>query len=93
MLFVIYKGKGPYEDLNDHRGVVLLDICSKLCCKLIQTRLAALAEQVCTESELGFRKGRSCTDGTFLLRRLVQEWTCSSPTPGTTERSNLFLLF
>ena len=46
VLFVIFKGKGNYQDLHNHRGVVLLDICSKLCCKLIQSRLASLAERV-----------------------------------------------
>ena len=74
ILFILWKGKGDPQDLNTHRGVVLLDVISKVVWKLITSRLASLAEHVCGESELAYRKGRGCSDGLFTIRRLLQEW-------------------
>lgn len=55
--------------------------------------LAALAEKVRAESELGFRRGRGCSDGIFFLRRLVEEWSHSAPLQHEPTESNLFILF
>ena len=74
ILFILWKGKGDPQDLNTHRGVVLLDVISKVVWKLITSRLASLAEHVCGECELAYRKGRGCSDGLFTIRRLLQEW-------------------
>ena len=93
ILFILWKGKGDPQDLNTHRGVVLLDVISKVVCKLVTSRLATLAEHVCGESELAYRKGRGCSDGLFTLRRLLQEWRGTFPHGQPAEDSQLYILF
>ena len=92
-MFILWKGKGDLQDLNTHRGVVLLDVISKVVCKLVTSRLATLAEHVCGESELAYRKGRGCSDGLFTLRRLLQEWRGTFPHGQPAEDSQLYILF
>eukprot|EP00435_Cladocopium_sp_Y103_P063737 s465_g25.t1 len=92
LLFSFWKGKGMFTDLNNHRGVVLLDILSKVVSRLLADRLALVADKCCTETEFAYRKGHSGTDASFLLRRLVQEW-CSSRSTAANGEPSLYILF
>lgn len=97
VLYPIYKGKGEYNDLHNWRGVVLLDIFSKLTSRILNGKLIALAERVCSDSESGFRPGRGVADATFLLRRCMTEWRQSFPLANSSAdpelTDSLFLLF
>jgi len=44
----------------------------KVYARILLRRLAVFAENALSESQNGFRKGRSCTDAIFTLRRLVE---------------------
>ena len=79
LLFSLYKGKGDRSDLSNYRGIVLLDVVSKLVSRVINSRLVWVVEQVCGETENGYRKNRGTTDCTFLLRRLLESWRRSRP--------------
>ena len=92
LLFSIWKGRGLISDLDGHRGVVLLDVLNKVVCKMLASRLSELAEKHCAESETGYRRGRSCTDSLFMMRRLFQEWSGSRPTQAAASPS-LYVLF
>ena len=40
VLVPIFKHKGDFSDLNNHRGIVLLDVLSKLVCRVLNDRFA-----------------------------------------------------
>ena len=92
LLFSLYKGKGDRSDLSNYRGIVLLDVVSKLVSRVINSRLVWVVEQVCGETENGYRKNRGTTDCTFLLRRLLESWRRSRPLAPEGSQ-DLFLLF
>lgn len=92
LLFSFWKGKGDFRDLQQHRGIVILDTLSKVASRMVANRLSQVAEQLCTDTETAYRKGRGCADSYFLLRRLLQEWTSSRPTPQA-PASQLYILF
>lgn len=95
ILFPLYKGKGDYDLLDNWRGIVLLDIFSKLVSRILNARLLVLADLVCSDNELGYRKDRGTVDACFLLRRLMESWRTTDPvTPVAPDSSDsLYLLF
>ena len=66
--------KGDLSRFDNWRGISLLDVVGKLVGRVLQSRLQRLAEKVLPESQCGFRRGRSCTDGTFCIRQLVEKF-------------------
>ena len=54
-----------------------------------------MVDVVCTDTEVGFRKGRGTADATFLVRRLLESWRRSQPAGPAPppEDDPLFLLF
>ena len=41
--------------------------------RVVQQRLQRLAERELPDSQCGFRKGRGCTDMTFVVRQLAEK--------------------
>ena len=68
----LYKGKGRPDECDNYRGIMLLSVPGKVYARILLRRLAVFAENALSESQNGFRKGRSCTDAIFTLRRLVE---------------------
>ena len=64
--------KGDLSSCDNWRGISLLDVVGKLIASILQRRLQVLAEEILTESQCGFRKGRSCSDMVFTMRQLVE---------------------
>ena len=95
ILVPIFKGKGDFDDLGNHRGIVLLDVLSKLVSRVLNERLLPVVERVCTETEFGFRRGRGVADAVFTLRRLLEVWGRTRPLAGEppAEHDCLNLLF
>ena len=73
LIVPIYKNKGDHRDCNNYRGISLLAIAGKIMAKVIQSRLAQLAEEVLTESQCGFRRERSTIDMIFSLRQIQEK--------------------
>ena len=46
----IFKNKGDHRDCNNYRGISLLAVAGKIMAKILQSRLAKLAEEVLTEA-------------------------------------------
>ena len=92
---IFLKGKGDFQDLNNHRGIVLLDILSKMVSRVLTERLLPVVERMCTASEMGFRRGQGTTDAVFTLRRLFEVWGHTRPLPGgpPPEDDYLYVLF
>ena len=69
----LFKNKGERSDCNNHRGISLLSVIGKVFEKVILIRLLKLAERVHSESQCGFRAGRSTTDMVFSLCQLQEK--------------------
>ena len=63
---MLYKGKGSKDELDNWRGIMLLDVAAKIVCAIISNRLAkyiqTLEEQNCFKCECG------TIDGLFGLK-------------------------
>ena len=72
-IIAIYKRKGDKAECGNSRGISLLSIGGKVYARLLLLRLIEhVSENVLPESQCGFRRERSTTDMTFVLR-LIQE--------------------
>lgn len=68
----IFK-KGNRKDLNNYRGICLLNTSYKLFSKIITRRLNKITEVLLKENQYGFRNGRSCADCVFIMKQLIQK--------------------
>ena len=65
--------KGDLTNCDNWRGICLLDIIGKVVARILQERLQNLAMEELSESQCGFRKGRSCADMIFVVRQLIEK--------------------
>ena len=68
----IFK-KGDNKNPNNYRGITVLSCLGKLFTRLMNNRLSKWAESEnrITNSQYGFRKGKSTTDCVFILKGLI----------------------
>ena len=64
--------KGNLSSSNNWRGIALLEVVRKVA-RVIQGRLQRLVERELPDSQCGYRKSRSCTDMTFVVRQLREK--------------------
>ena len=64
--------KGDLHDLNNWRGIMLLDAASKLVSMIIANRLDRVLKEEGLEAQNGFTGGRGCSDGSFSLRQALK---------------------
>ena len=72
-IVTLYKNKGDRSDCNGYRGIFLLNIVGKVFARVILARLQVLAARVYSESQCGFRAGRSTIDMIFSVRQLQEK--------------------
>ena len=73
-IVVIYKRKGDKAECGNSRGISLLSIGGKVYARLLLLRLIEhISENVLPESQCGFRKDRSTSDMTFVLRQIQEK--------------------
>ena len=70
----IFKTKDKM-DLANYRGISLLSLAGKVFCTIIQTCIQQKTEETLSESQTGFRAGRSTVDQLFSLRQLAEKFT------------------
>ena len=75
MIFPLHK-KGSKYEVNNYRGVSLMDVCGKLFTAVLNNRLKEFVEcmKMIPESQCGFRKGYSTVDDIFTLQSLVEKY-------------------
>ena len=63
------------NDVNNYRGITLVSCFSKIFTGVLNNRLTQWAESnnVLSDSQFGFRKGRSTTDAIFVLNGIIQK--------------------
>lgn len=64
--------KGDRRDLKNYRGISIHNTCYEMYSKILNVKLQTCSKQFMTETQNGFRKGRSCTDVTFCLISLIE---------------------
>ena len=67
--------KGDFDKPDNYRGISLLSILSKVFTGVLNQRLNKWVEEndILTEAQAGFRKGRSTTDHIFTLSALIEK--------------------
>ena len=66
--------KGPVNDPNNYRGIALLSTGGKLFGRVLARRLMQfVVPQVVSESQCGYRPGRSTEDLIFVMRQLFEK--------------------
>lgn len=75
LIHTIYKKKGSPQDPKSYRGVALLSHLGKIFTKILNKRLVSWLEtnNKLSDHQNGFRKGRSCIDGCFILDTLISD--------------------
>jgi hypothetical protein len=68
----IFK-KGDRREPKNYRGISILNTCDTIHSKILNMKLQNYSEEFMTETQNGFRKGRSCTDPTFCLKLLIEK--------------------
>ena len=70
----LYKRKGNRQVCDNHRGISLLSIASKILARVLLNRLIVHLEQgLLPESQCGFRKERGTIDMVFAARQLQEK--------------------
>ncbi len=65
--------KGDLHDLNNWRGIMLLDAVAKLLSTLCDRRLGRITDEEAMESQNGFTSGRGGTDAQFCLNQVLKK--------------------
>ena len=65
------KQKGSMKDLNNHRGVFIVNISSLIFEKLLKNRISLILNKNMSQFQTGGVKGKGVTDNLFILRGIV----------------------
>ena len=68
-----WKKKGSKKDCSTYRGISLLSHMAKMYANILEQRTRYKVEHLLSEAQVGFRKGRGCTDTIFALRQLSEK--------------------
>ena len=70
----LFKKNDP-NDVNNYRGITLVSCFSKIFTGILNNRLKNWAKNnsIISDSQFGFRKGRSTTDACFVLNAIIQK--------------------
>jgi len=63
--------KGDRMDLDNYRGITLMDVVGKVFSGILRDRLERFYEGKIVEEQAGFRKGRGCADQGYTLAQVV----------------------
>ena len=65
--------KGDKKNLDNYRGISLLNTGCKFFSSIIKNKLKTYYEKILGEEQNGFRKGCSCCDGYFTMKLLIEK--------------------
>ena len=70
----LYKGKGDVHECGNSRGISLLSVVGKVYGRILINRIRDKTERAIAEVQGGFRRGRGCTDQTFIVRQICEKY-------------------
>ena len=70
----LYKGKGDVHDCSNFRGISLLSVVGKVYGRVLMNRIKDRTENVISEVQSGFRRGRGCIDQVFAVRQICEKY-------------------
>ena len=79
-LLIKLPKKGDLSYCKNWRGIMLLNMASKVFCRVILERIKIALDEKLREDQVGFRAGRSCTEQIATLRIIIEqsiEWQSS----------------
>ena len=88
ILIPLYKRKGALKDWNNWRGIVLLNIASKIHALLHNRALTDLSDRLVPETNVGFRPEHGSSDGLLVVRQVLERFRSMNGND-----SGVFLLF
>lgn len=72
ILIPIFKA-GSKSNVDNYRGIALLNITSKVLTKIINNRITVVAEKRLLEQQSGFRRGRGTIEQIFNVRQVLEK--------------------
>ena len=70
---ILYKGKGSKKDLNNYRGIFLLDVGGKIMARIIANRLMPHLERILDDWQFGFRPKRGTAHAIGIIRKVQEQ--------------------
>ena len=70
----LMKQKGSMKDLNNHRGVFIVNISSLIFQKLLKNRISPILNKNMSQFQTGGMKGKGVTDNLFILRGIIDHF-------------------
>ena len=64
--------KRALNNCNNWRGIALLSVPSKILAKIIIQQIADTVDQQLRREQVGFWKGKGCTDQILILRNIIE---------------------
>lgn len=70
---ILFHKKGDTNDPLNYRGIALINTIAKIFTKILCSRLVkwTIAHNILSETQNGFRAGRSCSDNVFVLQSAI----------------------
>ncbi|XP_031339654.1 uncharacterized protein LOC116168122 [Photinus pyralis] len=65
--------KGDNKDCNNYRGITLISTVMKIYEQILNKKLTVSTEQTLTDTQSGFRKGRSVQDHIFTIKQMIEK--------------------
>ena len=64
--------KRALNNCNNWQGIALLSVPSKILAKIIIQQIADTVDQQLRREQVGFWKGKGCTDQILILRNIIE---------------------
>jgi retron-type reverse transcriptase len=71
-IFTPIPKKNKAQECDEHRIISLISHTSKILLQLIKSRITPIIENVLSDTQLGFRKGKGTRDAIFQIRILCE---------------------
>ena len=70
----LFKGNGDVCECSNYWGISVLIVVGKIYGRVLFNRIRDKTEQVISEVQGGFRRGRGCMDQVFVVRQICEKY-------------------